>query len=208
MKTYISNRMVTKWNSLFWGPFILGMWISLFAILSPASRMSIWRVRQFAVDSIFCILLLQLVVVMLCCVLRWWRKAFLSTFLLGVLFMLFFISVLFVGPSIDSIVRKVTAATNCSSSQLACQGGSICRESVVVFKVDESVSLDSEFVAVKNVGVWAIRIRAVMKWLNIRDSMNESDGLSVFEKQLGFDKLLAVRGKYCWYLLFYGNEGP
>ena len=135
-----------KFISTIWWlvPLLIGILLATFVFLADPSAMSLWRLRSLAANGIVVCLLGHCVAVIELLVRRRWKSGLIALVILPLFFIIAFFVASMIGPTIDAVTEKVSAATAVPQSEIKCLGGWLRREAVIVFELPTGASLQIE----------------------------------------------------------------
>ena len=136
------KRGNTKYISAIWwlAPLLIGFLLAVFVFLGDPSAMSLWRVRSLAATGVTA----HCVAVIVLLVRRRWKSGLIALVILPLFFIFAFLIVSMIGPTIEAVTEKVSAATAVPQSEIKCLGGWLRRESVIAFELPKGASLQIE----------------------------------------------------------------
>ena len=135
-----------KYISAIWwlAPLLIGFLLATFVFLADPSAMSLWRLRSLAANGVVVCLLGHCVAVIVLLVRRRWKSGLIALVILPLFFIFSFLIVSMIGPTIEAVTEKVSAATAVPQSEIKCLGGWLRREAVIVFELPKGASLQIE----------------------------------------------------------------
>ena len=169
----------------------------------PSTEMRLWPVRGMFVYAVVTALLLQIVLVAVLLFRRAWPKALLSSAAVGMLLLATVFAALIGGSVPDSVARKTADATGVQREHLVCLGGSLARESVVLFRLDGALSPSPEFEPIPD----SSDIRGMVTRMLERFGQSSGDlpSCRILKRNQGVNTILAIETPAGWYLVYYGN---
>ena len=141
MKRSVGKSILSLW----WlAPLLIEFLLAAFAFLAAPSAMSLWRVRSLAATGVTACLLGHCIAMIVLFVRRRWKSGLIALVILPLFFIFAFLVASMIGPTIDAVTEKVSAATAVPQSEIKCLGGWLRRESVIAFELPKGASLQIE----------------------------------------------------------------
>ena len=120
MKRNVGKSILSLW----WlAPLLIGFLLATFVFLADPSAMSLWRLRSLAANGVVVCLLGHCVAVIVLLVRRRWKSGLIALVILPLFFIFAFLVASMIGPTIDAVTEKVSAATAVPQSEIKCLGG-------------------------------------------------------------------------------------
>ena len=191
-------------KSLAWFSPLVGCILSCGALVFlPSTEMRLWPVRGMLVYAVAVGLLLQSVLTVALLFRRAWAKALLSAVAVGMLFLATAFAALIGGPVPDAVARKTADAAGVRQERLVCLGGSLTRESTVLFRLDGAFSPPPGFEPVP--GPSDIRGMVARTLERFGRGPTPPPSCRVLKRSLDVSTILAVEAPAGWYFVYFGN---
>lgn len=166
-----------------------------------ASNVRFWNVRSLMLQSLGWCLLVQIVIVLGFLAIRKWMMSIVTVGLIMLLFFATVLSALMVGPTIETVQKKVVSTIGVTPSELVCVGGNLRRESTILFRYNGSAPFTNmgELVSIKDQDVGIVL--GVLERMNVKVSNDMP--IKVLKFPLEFDTIYCVIcGKERWIVFF------
>lgn len=195
-------RRWISWVSIL--PATIGLSSSLMVLFVAELRKIEWRnVATCLINISVCCIFIQLGVVLLFLILRSWGQTVKSTAILFILFLSVAISVLTVGPDIESVMQQTADRIGVQPSDLIYRNGRLARESSAVFELREGAFLLSNF---ERVSPDADVVRLLYETLSTAHVETFSvANIEIRMFRMEFNTVFTVSISDRTYVIFYGN---